>query len=175
MKIRCELHINGGTRRVLLAGKEEETAEHLALRLSACMLFWEYRPAVGVGPRDPALSGMEFLPDLMGTGEDGRISLWVECGNVTVNKLSKLSRRLREARIVVLKESREDGLRLRAAVRDQITKEGDRIEILCWPAQEFRRWAGVLEESNHAVGEAQGCSLNMVLNESAFAVQLLPV
>jgi len=158
-------------RKLLLVSKEEERLEHLALKLSAAALLWDYHPALESSPNHPALSGQEFAPDLMALDEAGDIAVWAECGTVSMNKLAKLARRLRHARLIVFKESREEGAKLRKAVSEEI-KKGDKIEIWCWPRQEFRRWVSALEESTHVVGEVLGRSLNLVINSQPFNVDL---
>lgn len=172
MNLRCELNINGGSRRILLVAKEEEPLEHLALRLAAAILFFDREPALEAGPAHPAVRDIGFYPDLLVGNAAGEAEIWIECGTVAVNKLTKVARRLRAARLVVLRESPVDGARLREVVKKEIPK-GGRIEILAWPAAEFVRWTSALKESNHVFGETSGASLNLVLNESAFDVQLV--
>ena len=55
MTLRCELNINGNTRRVIIVGGDEETHEHLALRLTAAILFFDGEP-VEPGPTDPLVA-----------------------------------------------------------------------------------------------------------------------
>lgn len=172
MNIRCELNINGGDRRILLVAKEEETLEHVALRLTAAILFFDLEPALEVGPTHPAVLDIGFYPDLMAVDESGEIGVWVECGNVANNKLVKVARRLRKARLVVLKESPEDGRRFREVIKKEIPK-GDKIEVWAWPKDDFARWTAAIKESTHVFGEASGRSLNLVLNEVPFAVELI--
>ncbi|OGS07128.1 MAG: hypothetical protein A2270_03950 [Elusimicrobia bacterium RIFOXYA12_FULL_51_18] len=173
MTVRCELNINGGTRRILLVAKEEETVEHVALRLAAAALFFDREPALEVGPTHPAVVDIGFYPDLLVTDEAGGVSIWIECGTVATNKLTKVARRLRAARLVVLKESPEDGRRFREVIKKEIPK-GDKIEVWAWPKDEFAKWTGALRESSHIFGEASGRSLNLVLNEVPFDVHLIP-
>jgi len=172
MTLRCELNINGGTRRILLVAKEEETTEHVALRLAAAILFFDREPALEAGPAHPAVVDIGFYPDLLVTDEAGALSVWIECGTVAVNKLTKVARRLRTARMVVLKESPEDGRRFRAVIQKEIPK-GDRIEIWAWPKNEFAKWTGAIKESSHVFGETSDRSLNLVLNEVPFDVKLI--
>jgi len=73
MNVRCDLNINGGSRRVLLAAKEEETPEHMALRLTAAILFFDREPALDTGPSDPALADIGFIPDLMVPDGEGSV------------------------------------------------------------------------------------------------------
>ncbi|HAF96624.1 MAG: hypothetical protein A2021_08580 [Elusimicrobia bacterium GWF2_52_66] len=172
MTVRCELNINGGTRRILLVAKEEETIEHVALRLAAAILFFDQEPALEAGPRHPAVVDFGFFPDLLAADEAGAVGIWIECGNVATNKLAKVARRLRGARMVVLKESPEDGRRFREVIKKEIPK-GEKIEIWAWPKGEFIKWANALRESSHVYGEASGRSLNLVLNEVPFCVDLI--
>ncbi len=172
MTLRCELNINGGSRRILLVAKDEETPEHVALRLAAAILFFDREPALEAGPSHPAVTDIGFYPDLLVTNEAGGPEIWIECGTVAVNKLTKVARRLREARLVVLKESPEDGMRFREVIKKEISK-GERIEVWAWPKEDFARWTAALKESTHVYGEASGRSLNLVLNEVVFDVQLI--
>jgi uncharacterized protein YaeQ len=172
MTVRCELNINGGTRRILLVAKEEETLDHVALRLTAAILFFDGEPLLEAGPGHQAVADTGFYPDLLVTDEAGGISVWIECGNIANNKLAKVARRLRGARLVVLKESQEDGRRFRAVVQKEISK-GEKIEIWAWPKEDFAKWTAAIKESTHVCGEASGRSLNLVMNEVPFDVQLI--
>lgn len=172
MTVRCELNINGGTRRILLVAKEEETMEHVALRLTAAILFFDREPALETGPGHNAVSETGFFPDLLVTDESGAISVWIECGTVANNKLAKVARRLRGGRLVIFKESPEDGRRLRAVIEKEIAK-GEKIEIWAWPKADFAKWTAALRESTDVCGEASGRSLNLVMNEVLFDVQLI--
>ena len=171
MNVRCELNVNGGSRRILLAAKEEETPEHVALRLAAAILFFDGEPALEVGPSDPLVADIGFLPDLLVPDGTGGISVWVECGNVAVNKLTKVARRIKGGRLVILKENPDSGRRMRAVLEAEI-RNPEKVEVWAWPRGDFERWTKAITESSYVYGEASGASLNLVLNEAAFAVQL---
>ncbi len=171
MKIRCDLHINHGHRKLILAPQPQETLEHLALKLAAYLLFWAYDPKVELSPKHPALAQQEFRPDLIALDEAGEVRLWVECGNVTLHKLDKLIRRYPAARLCVLKATEAEGKRLRNDLREQVPRQ-ERVEVLCWPGP-FSLWSRALEEKTHAVGETSETSLNLVMNETAVAVDLV--
>ena len=172
MTLRCELNINGGSRRVLIVGKEEETPEHLALRLSAAILFFDGDPALEAGPDDPLLADIGFLPDLLVPDGIGGIKVWVECGNVAENKLVKVARRIKEGRLVLLKESAEAGRRQRVVVNAEV-RNSDKVDVWAWPKEDFARWKAAIKETNYIYGEASGQSLNLVLNETPFSVDLV--
>lgn len=171
MKIRCDLHLNGGSRKLLIVPGASETGEHLALKLAAYLLFWELEPQVEVSAKHPALADFEFMPDVLALDEGGGVKLWVECGKVTMHKMDKLVRRLPYARLVVLKETEREARRLRSDLAEGLEK-GARFEILAWPGESFREWLGALREKTEVYGEAGGNSFNLVVNEHALAVEL---
>lgn len=172
MTVRCELNVNGKTKRVLIVAKEEETLDHVALRLAAAILFFDGDPALEVGPSDPLLADIGFTPDLLVADGTGGVSVWIECGNVATNKLAKVARRVKEGRVVIMKEDPDSGRRQREVAKREIPR-ADNIEVLAWPKGEFARWTAAIKESSYVYGEASGHSLNLVLNDTAFAVQLV--
>lgn len=171
MTLRCELNINGGSRRVIVVGKEEEPHEHLALRLAAAILFFDGEP-MEPGPADHALADIGFVPDLMVPDGIGGIKVWIECSTVANNKLTKVARRIKDGRLVILKEDPDSGRRLREVIKKEI-RNGEKLEVWAWPRAEFARWNAALKESNYVFGEASGQSLNLVLNDEAFSVDLV--
>lgn len=171
MKLRCDLHVNGHNRKLILVLGPNEKLEHLGLKLSAFVLFWDYSPIVGASPKHPALLNQEFIPDLLGTNEAGEARLWVECGQVTLHKLAKLPRRFPSARLVVIKASEREAIRLRKDMTEQLDRQ-ERIEVLSWPDGVFSEWMSALEEKIEVYGEGGGVTLNLVINERPFAVDL---
>ena len=172
MNVRCELNINGKRRRIMLVANEEQTPEHVALRLAAAILFFDSEPVVEVSPNDPLLADFGFTPDMMVPDGIGGVAVWVECGNIANNKLTKVARRIKEGRLVALKENVEGGGRLRKVIEHEV-RNGEKIEVLAWPKADFAKWVAAVHESNYVYGEASGQSLNLVLNEAAFDVQLV--
>lgn len=165
MKIRCDLHVNGGSRKLLLVAGPNEPGEHLALKLAAYLLFWDEEPIVDASTKTPALAQYKFLPDLVALDEAGDIKLWVECGTATIHKLTKLTKRLSQARIVVLKETERDAARARKDFEEQLDKPG-KVEILAWPGKSFRDFVGAVGEKTEVYGEAGGLMINGVVNET---------
>jgi hypothetical protein len=163
MKIRCDLHVNGENRKLLLVPGPNELGERLALKLAGFLLFWTFDPKVDASIKTPALAQFEFLPDLVGLDDGGEIVLWVDCQTTTMNKLSKLTRRLPRARLVVLKEDERGAARLRADVEAGIDRP-QRIEILSFPGTGFREWFGFLGEKAEVYGDSTERLINVVVN-----------
>jgi hypothetical protein len=173
MKIRAELSVNGSERKTLLVSGPSEPDDHLAHRLAAFILFWDYEPILDASVKTPALADYEFLPDLIGLDAGGEAVLWVECGSVTMNKLTKITRRLPRARLVVMKETERQAAELR---RDLVAgfDRPEKVEILAWPEKSYKDWARVVAakaDKTEAFGEASGHLLNVVINEAMVVVE----
>lgn len=173
MKIRTDLHINGSERRPFFVTGPNELDVHLAHKLAAYVLFWDYEPILDASVKTPALAAFEFLPDLLGLDDAGDAKLWVECGTTTLHKLTKITRRAPRCRIVVLKENERGAAQLRAELQSQFDRP-ERIEILAWPEGQFKAWCAAVEEKTEAFGEASGHMINAVVNETPILVEFKP-
>jgi hypothetical protein len=171
VKLRCDLHVNGGFRKLLLMPGPNEPDAHLALKLAACILYWDFEPIVGVSAKHPALLDQEFIPDLLGIDEAGQAKLWVECGPTAMNKLTKVTRRFPWSRIVVMKETEREAERLRQDLRAQVDKQA-KIEIVAWPGALFKEWMGSIQEKTEVYGEGGGLTINVVVNERPLVAEL---
>lgn len=171
MKLRCDLHVNGGSRKLILIPGPNEPDAHLALKLAACILFWDFEPIAGVSAKHPALLGQEFIPDLLALDQAGQAKLWVECGPTAMNKLGKLTRRFPWSRIVVMKETEREAQRLRQDLLDQVDKQA-KIEIVAWPGTLFKEWMQSVQEKTEVYGEGGGLTLNVVINERPLVAEL---
>ncbi len=175
MKIRCDLHVNGESRKLLLVPGPNESAEHLGLKLAAFLLFWKEDPIVDPSIKTPALASYEFLPDLIALDEGGSCKLWVECGTATMHKMMKLSRRIPQARVVVLKENARGAQRLRADLGEEFKdtpERGEKIEIWAFPGDSFKDWMRSLGEKTEVYGESGELSINAVVNDVPVAADL---
>ena len=172
MQIRCNIQIGGQTRKVVLVTQENETPELLALRLASFVLFFDQEPLAEISSKNPAINNQEFRPDLVALNDAGEIKLWVECGNVTTNKLDKLIRRNRQMRIVVLKENQREAENLRKFLKKNHINDSDRVEIWYFPDDNFKAWNEAVGDTVDIVGENAGKSFNLVMNASAFSFDL---
>ncbi len=175
MKIRGELSLGGISSKVILVAKPEEKADHLAMKLAAFAMFLPLGPVVSPAMDHPGLAGLEIRPDVCAFNDAGEVSLWVECGEVSINKLDKLTRRLPETRIVVIKAQMRQAKQLRESLTDEV-RHGKRIEIWTWPdAESFDVWLHAMEDKTELFGEAHEMSFNLVVNQIAYAVDLVSV
>ena len=171
-RIRAEMRVNGGERTLTLACAENETPEHLAMKLAAYLSFWDEDMALDPGTKHPALAGQEFRPALLGVDAGGQVAVWGECGNTAMHKLGKVLRRWPDARVALFKDGELKGRNARRDVDKELPDPG-RVEVYCWPGTSFRDWAGLLGEKTEVDGEAGGVGFNLVVNGQIYATDLL--
>lgn len=61
-------------------------------------------------------------------------------------------------------EARSSESQLRRDLKDQLDRE-QKVEILGWPAAQFKEWLGAPGEKTEIYGEGGGLLLNAVVNE----------
>jgi hypothetical protein len=170
-KIRADLHVNGDNRKLVLATIENETTEHLGLKLAAYLLFWKEELVVLPSLKHPALIGQAFRPDLMATNIEGSVSVWVECGNTSLHKLGKVLRKWPQARVVVFKDQPVQAENFRRSLKGVVPKP-ERVEVFGWPAGGFKNWMNCLSEKTDVIGDAADVSFNLVVNGEVYLEDL---
>lgn len=169
MKIRTSLHIDGQTTQLLVYPVMQETTDHLLLKLAAAIFFHRREPILSPSIQHPALHGGDFTPDLMTVNDHNEITLWVECGKTTTHKMEKIAKRHRAARLVMLTPHPLEA----RATKDNLPDENwNRWEYLAFPVGDFDRWRQIVRETNDVIGEADEKSMNVVVNEDMYVVDL---
>ena len=170
MKIRSSIHLGDHSFSLHLSPILEETDEHLHLKLAAGVFFHQWQPVVISSPQQhSALAGQDFAPDLLAVDLTQQITLWIECAKTTLHKLDKVTKRFREARIVMLMARPNEAKQMAESLKSQ---GNDRIEVWSFPYGDFDRWKGLVQEHNDIIGEATGTSMNLVINNEMFMTEL---
>ena len=146
-----------------------ETVEHLLLKLSAALFFSGSAPIVSPTLKHSTLRDQEFVPDVMALNGAGELILWVECGKTTPHKLSKVSRRFRQARVIVLTALPREGQQMAETLDAEAIA---RVQVWTFQEGEFARWSALVGEVNELIGEASETSLNLVLNAQPFMTEI---
>lgn len=90
-------------RKLVLELRENEGMAHMALKILAMALYFDPKLQV-----EPNFEDEKYKPDLLLRAEDGRPSLWIECGQCRVQKLDKVTFRYYDARVVMLKATQRE-------------------------------------------------------------------
>ena len=172
LKIRADLSVNDGSRKLILAVGDNEKPEHLGLKLAAFLLFWKEDLTVAPSLKCAALTGQAFRPDLLGSDITGSVAVWVECGNTSEHKIEKVLKRWPDARVVVVKEHRREGEAYRERLTAKVPKS-ERVRIYFWPDGTFAEWMDCLSERTEIIGESNDAGFNLVVNERVYVVDIL--
>lgn len=122
MRITVDLSVNDyerelfAERKLVVEMREGETPVHIALKILALALYFDRGLVV-----EPSFEEL-YQPDLMLRAEDGRPALWIECGQVRVAKLDKISFRHPETRFVVVKQTAREAENLLARCRGEVRR-----------------------------------------------------
>lgn len=153
-------------RKLILVKNEGERREHIVLKLLAYILFYEERLRI-----EPDL-GMHYRPDLAVEGEHGVPEVWIDCGQIALEKAEKLSRKLRATRLVFVKESVQELTRFKATV-DKKAEYANRIEYLAFDSGVIEQIALQLGRSNEwTLYEIDENTIGITFGDNVFETHL---
>ena len=113
-------------RRLLIGLRENESVQHVILKLLGFVLFYRERLEI---EGDVLNDNIPFEPDLVQLDYMLQPVLWIECGDCGVGKLNKLAVKVPEAAIWVLKAGTIEARHLLAAIeKDELRR--DRYQII---------------------------------------------
>jgi uncharacterized protein YaeQ len=130
--------------KILLPRADTETLTHILLKLFGYLLF--YRDRVQLEPRldDDYLP---FVPDVVQLDYEGRVALWVECGECALAKLDRLAVKAPYAEIWAVKRSEDEAAELARAMAREGLRKG-RYGIVGLDAEMLAEVAGLARARN---------------------------
>ena len=128
--------------KLILVKSEGETRIHVALKILAYLLF--YDPALQV----EVDAGMHYKPDLLQRSEEKGIEVWIDCGQISLDKVENLVRKLRRPRIILLKETHSEMKRFKASILKHIPA-ASRIEFISFEQGFVERLSEAFVRNNH--------------------------
>lgn len=78
------------TEKLIVGAFDNEGTDHVTLKLLAYLLFNERRPRI-----DEDID-WHFTPDLIARDESGAITLWIDCGRVSMKKVDTIATKVRD-------------------------------------------------------------------------------
>ncbi len=128
-------------KKLILVKTINERREHVVLKLLAYLLFYDSRLKIECD------IGMHYRPDLVIEGDHGVPELWIDCGQIALEKADKLSRKLKSSRLVFVKESAAEMERFRKTLEKK-AEHAARIEYLSFDSGFVSGIAEYLDRSN---------------------------
>jgi uncharacterized protein YaeQ len=160
-KYTFDIECNGHSRKLILARASQESEEHLALKLLAYLLYFDRRPKVETGV------GQHYKPDLV--CDDGRhVTLWIDCGDIGMHKLDRVTTTNHRAEIVVVKAS-ERAARSYIQLAAKRVRRPERIQLVTFDDRFVDALVAVLSTRTELTATWDDASgeLKLVVNESA--------
>ena len=119
-----------------------EVAWHIALKVLGYLLFMEYEPRIEEG------IGWHYKPDLVSLDAEGRLRLWIDCGNIAVRKIDRVAQKLgAHVPFIILRRTQRDALLLAQSLGRMRFPE--RVHILSFDKGFVDALAGALDATNH--------------------------
>ena len=131
-------------RKIIIGQQDTETIAHVVLKLFAYILF--YRPRLQL-ELDLQRDTLAFVPDLVELDYELRPTLWIECGECSMNKLHKLAVKLPDTEFWIVKRS-DSAARdlLRAMEKEEFRRE--RYNIVGLDLAMFNEICGMIKGRN---------------------------
>ena len=130
--------------KILLAQQENETTNHILLKVLAYLLFFRERIEIEGKLHN---ENIPFSPDIVQLDYELRPRLWVECGECSINKLNKLAVKAPEAELWIIKRSEAEAQHLLAAMaKEQLRR--NRYSVIGLDAEMFSEISELLRERN---------------------------
>jgi hypothetical protein len=150
--------------RVIFSSFAGESTWHVALKLLAYLIYRRRHPQV------ERSVGQRYKPDLV-VVRDGRVRLWIDCGETSLRKLDRVLVANPAARVVIVKDTRRlDAYIALAAVE---VRAQERIIYLAFEDGLVDSIADALRQRNHVTFAMSPRGLRITLDGAAFAGTLI--
>lgn len=154
------------TFKLVIEQRENESSEHILLKVLAACLFWQ--PGIEIEPPevDPT-----YRPDVLLRGDDGGPKIWIECGQVRTVKLDKLVSRYPQLQLVVVKRiQREVDDLFERCVKD--VRRPYNLEYRAFGPHFIDRLATSVMGKNECTVLVSGGNLQVILNGADHSCQV---
>lgn len=156
--------------KIVVSQSQNEKLDHVLLKALAFVIFHGDRLRLEV---DLEMPGVPFVPDLVSLALDGRPELWIECGEVSLHKLEKLTLKLNDTDIWVVKKNAGDVSKTVELARRNIKRLG-RVRLLTFDPGFIPELLALASGSNslHLVKLVPGEMMQLVFNDLWFETSL---
>jgi uncharacterized protein YaeQ len=128
--------------KLVIASGAGELMWHVTLKLVGYLLFMEDRPRIEEG------IGWHYKPDLVARDAGGRLTLWVDCGNIAVKKIDSVATKIGTAgRFVILRRTRREAELLNVVMGKKV-KRRQRVTVLSFDDDFVDTVADLLDVTN---------------------------
>ncbi len=148
--------------KIILVKDYCELRNHVVMKLLAYLIY--YTPELKV----EVSAEMHYKPDLMIPGDHGVPQFWVDCGKIALKKVDALASKLKNTRIVIVKENKREMESFKKLVEKKIESSA-RLEFLSFEPGFVVSLANALARTNHiTLYEVIENVIGIALNDEVF-------
>jgi uncharacterized protein YaeQ len=111
--------------KLVIAAWKGEMVWHIALKLLGYLLHFEEHPRIEESVQ------WHYKPDLVARDETGKITLWIDCGNIAVRKIDRVATKIGAERFLILRRTRGEAARLDDAMEGRV-KHRARVQLIAF-------------------------------------------
>jgi len=110
--------------KLVIAAFDNESGGHVALKLLAYLMFNEKQPRIDED------AGWHFTPDLIARDAHGSITLWVDCGRLSMKKVDTIATKVRDnIEFYVFRKTQREMEQFYQAIKDK-TKHLENVKCI---------------------------------------------
>ena len=145
--------------------REGESLRHILQKVCAYLLFREEKPQI---ERRLSDDKRDYRPDVVAINEMGKVTLWVDCGQIAVRKVDDLTRLHPDARIVIVKIDRRE---MEGYIREakKKVKRIERVEFLAFDDGFLAKMEPLIGHLNTIQATFDGTTLELIWNGTPLA------
>lgn len=165
-KFTFDIQAFGIKKKMILVKDETERRNHVVMKLLAYILYYDPRLQI------EATVDMHYKPDLVIPGDHGVPELWIDCGQIAVKKVENLSGKLRNSRLIILKETKREMESFRKVIEKK-AQHFAMVEYLSFEKGFIQQVADSLKRVNEVtVYDVVENVIGLALNEEVFETTL---
>jgi hypothetical protein len=147
--------------KIILVKDDFELRNHVVLKLLGYLIYYEPGLKVEIS------ADMHYKPDLLVPGEHTP-KVWIDCGKITMKKMESLSAKLRNTRVIFMKENKRELESFKKLV-DKKASETGHFEYLAFEPGFVLSLANALQRTNHiTLYEVIENVIGIALNDEVF-------
>ncbi len=149
-----------GSEKLVLEKREGESLRHILQKICAYLLFREEAPQI---ERRLTEDKRAYRPDVVAFDAEGKVTLWIDCGQIAVRKVDDLTRRFPTARIVIVKTDRREMEGYAREAKKKV-KRIERVEFVAFDDGFLSRLEPLLGHINTIQAHFDGTTLELNWN-----------
>jgi len=154
-------------KKIVLMKDDVELRNHVVLKLLAYVLFYDAELKVDES------AGLHYQPDLFIPGDhhDNPPKVWIDCGKIALRKLESLAEKMKQTRIIFLKETERELGVFKKLIEKKIERaeKAPPLEFLAFDAGFVDSLANALGRTNHfTLYDVMENVIGIALNDQTF-------